>query len=56
MGRVALELQKRRAFRGNGRFRILRKAEWESFGKPENVLPLTDPALAREFLAVWETL
>jgi len=56
MGRVALELQKRRAFRGKGRFRILRKAEWESFGKPENVLPLTDPALAREFLAVWETL
>jgi uncharacterized ferritin-like protein (DUF455 family) len=56
MGRVALELQKRRAFRGNGRFRVLRKAEWDSSGEPENALPLTDPAFAREFLAVWETL
>ena len=58
MGRVALELQKRPAFRGNGRFRILRKAEWESADGPEteNRFPLTDPVAAREFLAVWERL
>jgi hypothetical protein len=56
MGRVALELQKRPAFRGNGRFRILRKAEWESANDPEKRFPLTDPATAREFLAVWEQL
>jgi len=56
MGRVALELQKRPAFRGNGRFRILRKTEWESAGSPENRILLTDPSAAREFLAVWEIL
>jgi len=53
MGRVALELQKRPAFRGNGRFRILRKAAWEP--APHRVA-LSDPASAQEFIAVWEFL
>ncbi|BCU75867.1 DUF455 family protein [Luteolibacter sp. LG18] len=52
MGRVALELQKRKAFRGNGRFRILRKKTFDG-PQPGRTL-LTDPSTAKEFIAVWE--
>ncbi|MGC4015012.1 MAG: DUF455 family protein [Luteolibacter sp.] len=52
MGRVALELQKRPAFRGNGRFRILRKKTFDG-PQPGRTL-LTDPNTAKEFIAVWE--
>lgn len=53
MGRVALELQRRPAFRGNGCMRILRRKN----GKPplpaENQIFLNDPSTAKEFIAVW---
>lgn len=52
MGRVALELQKRPAFRGNGRFRILRKKTFDG-ARPGRIF-LTDPATAKEFIAVWD--
>ncbi|MFD0892484.1 DUF455 family protein [Luteolibacter ambystomatis] len=52
MGRIALELQKRKAFRGNGRFRILRKKTFDGM-IPGRTL-LTDPSMAKEFIAVWD--
>lgn len=52
MGRVALEIRNRPAFRGNGRLRILRKKDWA--GGAPGQLPLTDPETSREFIAVWQ--
>lgn len=52
MGRVALEIARRPAFRENGRLRILRKRDW--IGDIPGVLPLTDPEASREFIAVWQ--
>ena len=50
MGRVALELQRKLAPSGWGRFRIMRKKS-----KPgKEAIVLNDPRHAEEFLAVWE--
>jgi uncharacterized ferritin-like protein (DUF455 family) len=55
MGRVAIELQKRKAFRGDGRLRILRKKELREIDQ-KRLTFLTDPLTAREFVAAWERL
>jgi uncharacterized ferritin-like protein (DUF455 family) len=53
MGRVALELQRRPAFRGNGCFRILRRKHGFDPNPASNTIHLNDPVTAKEFLAVW---
>jgi uncharacterized ferritin-like protein (DUF455 family) len=55
MGRVAIELHKRKAFRGDGRLRILRKKELPEPDQ-KGLIFLTDPLTAREFVAAWEKL
>lgn len=54
MGRIALEIQKRTAFRGAGRFRILRKSALAGEPSSPGRVMLTDPATATEFVACWE--
>ncbi len=48
MGRIALELMRRLPSPQGGELRILRKAKWDGGG-----LALSDPLLAKEFIAVW---
>lgn len=50
MGRVALELQRKLAPSGWGRFRIMRKKSTPG----KEAIVLNDPRHAEEFLAVWE--
>jgi hypothetical protein len=60
MGRVALEMLKKSAPNRAGRLRILRKAkvsdlaEFRGGSLQGGPVILNDPAIAREFLAVWE--
>jgi hypothetical protein len=53
MGRVAIELSRRLGAPDPARLQILRKSDWNKPRSPSALLPLNDPATARQFVAVW---
>ncbi len=51
MGRIALEIRKRPAFRNGGTLRIVRKRDW---AENTGLTPLSEPERCREFVAAWQ--
>ena len=53
MGRVAIELARRLGAPEPVRLQILRKSDWNKTKSSSTLLPLNDPAAARQFVATW---